>query len=65
MWQDWATIAVYCGALYGTGGATGAPGAPSAPEKAIGTPGSMLIGPYVTGGKLGPVTSKGAAVPAL
>ena len=55
--------AVWCwqhpAALYGAGSPTGAP------EKAIGMPGSMLIGPCVTGGKLGPVTSKGAVIPAL
>ena len=49
-------------ALHGTGGTTGAPGAP---EKAIGVPESMLIGPCIPGRKLGPVTSKDAAVPAL
>ena len=48
-----------CMALCGTGGTTGAPGAP---EKAIGTPGSM---PYVLSGKLGLLTSKGAAVHVL
>ena len=46
-------------ALYGAGGATGIPGAP---EKAIGAPGSMLIGLCMTGGKLGAVRSKGAVV---
>ena len=51
-----------CIAIYGAGGATGAPGAP---EKAIGRPGSMLIGPCILCGKLGPITSKGAAVLAL
>ena len=43
-----------CMALYSTGGI------PDAPVRDIGTPGSMLIGPCVTGGKLGPATSKGA-----
>ena len=50
------------GALYVAGGATGAPGTY---EKAIGTSGSMVIGPSVLGGKLGPITSKGAALPIL
>ena len=48
-----------CMALYGAGSATGIPGTP---EKDIGVPGSMLIGPCMTGGKLGPAMSKGAVV---
>ena len=48
-----------CMALYATGSATGIPGTP---EKDIGVPGSMLIGPCVTGRKLGPAMSKGAVV---
>ena len=51
-----------CMALYGAGGAIGTPGDP---EKALGAPGSMLIGFCVLGGKLGPVTSKGAGVSVL
>ena len=45
-----------CMALYSAGGI------PGAPVRDIGAPGSMLIGPCVTGGKLGPATSKGAVV---
>ena len=60
-----------CSALHGAGGAPvvwrhiGAGGTiciPGVPEKHIETPGSTLIGPCVTGGKLGPATSKGAVV---
>ena len=46
-------------ALYGAGGASGAPGTP---EKAIGVPWSMLTGPCVLGGKLGPVISNVAVL---
>ena len=45
-----------CMALYSAGGI------PGAPVRDIGAPGSMLIGPCVTGGKLGPAMSKGAVV---
>ena len=58
-----------CMALYSAGGALAlcirlysAGGIPGAPMRDIGAPGSMLIGSYVTGGKLGPATSKGAVV---
>ena len=58
-----------CMALYSAGGALAlclalysAGGIPGAPVRDIGAPGSMLIGPCVTGGKLGPATSKGAVV---
>ena len=58
-----------CMALYSTGGALalcmalyGAGGIPGAPVRDMGGPGSMLIGPCVTGGKLGTATSKGAVV---
>ena len=66
MWPDLATfILVLCMALYGAVGtlygAGGAPGFPGAPEKAIGVPRSIRIGARIPGGKLGPVTSKGAA----
>ena len=44
-------------ALHGADSATGAS------QKAIGAPGSMLIGPCILDRKLGPVTSKGAGVP--
>ena len=56
-----------CMALYDAGGALvlcmalyGATGIPGDPEKHIGAPGSMLISPCVTGGKLGPLTGKDA-----
>ena len=39
----------------------GATGAAGASEKSIGAPGSMLIGPCVLGGNLGPVMSKDAS----
>ena len=45
-----------CMALYSAGGI------PGTPVRDIGAPGSMLIGPCVTGGKLGPATSKRAVV---
>ena len=58
-----------CMALYSAGGALAlcmalysAGGIPGAPVRDIGAPVSMLIGPCVTGGKLGPATSKGAVV---
>ena len=61
--------AALCMALYSAGGALAlcmalysAGGIPGAPVRDIGAPGSMLICPCVTGGKLGPATSKGAVV---
>ena len=58
-----------CMALYSAGGALAlcmalysAGGIPGAPVRDIGAPGSMLICPCVTGGKLGCATSKGAVV---
>ena len=49
-----------CMALYHAGSSTGIPGTL---ERDIEALGNMLIGPSVTGGKLGPVMSKGAGVP--
>ena len=61
--------AALCMALYTTGGALAlcmalysAGGIPGAPVRDIGAPVSMLIGPCVTGGKLGLAMSKGAVV---
>ena len=50
----------YCGAL-ALCGAPGNPGALSAPENTVGALVSMVIGAHVSGGKLGPGTSRGAA----
>ena len=49
------------GTLHGAGSVPALCMAPGAAEKAIGAPWSMLIGACVSGRKLGPVTSMGAA----